>query len=364
VTGPPLDFTSALYLGLRHPSESLEPWDQLTLGRPAAMERPQGAAGVAGALAALMGCRRAVLAPSTLHLFWDLFGMLADAGARVFLDAGAYPIARWGVERAAARGSPVRVVPHHNPRALGELLERGLNERGLPVFVADGYCPACGKPAPVARFLACLKHYEGLLILDDTQALGMLGGSPGPDMPYGRGGGGSVRFHGVRDAPVVTVSSMAKAFGVPVAVLAGSDAMVSQFEERSATRVHCSPPSVAVIRAAAHALAVNRHSGDALRMRLARLVSRFRCGLAKVGIRTIGGPFPIQTLCLAGTDAIEIYERLRSRNVNPALLKNRNGTGAQIGFLLTARHTADAVDRAVAALWRAIGAFHERRIRV
>ncbi len=33
-----LDFTSALYLGLRHGSRSLAPWDQLTLGTPAALE--------------------------------------------------------------------------------------------------------------------------------------------------------------------------------------------------------------------------------------------------------------------------------------------------------------------------------------
>ena len=45
------------------------------------------------------------------------------------------------------------------------------------------------------------------------------------------------------------------------------------------TRVHCSPPSVANIRAAAHALELNRTCGDALRLRLAGLVGRFRTAL-------------------------------------------------------------------------------------
>jgi 8-amino-7-oxononanoate synthase len=93
---PVLDFTSALYLGLHHPKASLRPWEQLTTGRPAALEEPPGARAVAHKLAALVGCEGAVLVPSTLHLFWDLFGMLAHARVIIYMDAGAYPIAGWG----------------------------------------------------------------------------------------------------------------------------------------------------------------------------------------------------------------------------------------------------------------------------
>ena len=39
---PVLDFTSALYLGLRHPSSSLRPWSGLTTGKPAVLEPPRG----------------------------------------------------------------------------------------------------------------------------------------------------------------------------------------------------------------------------------------------------------------------------------------------------------------------------------
>ena len=70
-----LDFTSALYLGLRHPSRSLRAWPALTAGQPAALESPARRFGVARQLAALQGCERATLLPSTLHLFWDLFGL-------------------------------------------------------------------------------------------------------------------------------------------------------------------------------------------------------------------------------------------------------------------------------------------------
>jgi 8-amino-7-oxononanoate synthase len=91
-----IDFTSALYLGMHHPSQSLQPWRQLTLGVPAALAEPPGAGEVALALAELQGCEQAVLMPSTLHLFWDLFGMLSKQPVTIYLDEGAYAIARWG----------------------------------------------------------------------------------------------------------------------------------------------------------------------------------------------------------------------------------------------------------------------------
>jgi 8-amino-7-oxononanoate synthase len=80
VDSPALDFTSALYLGLGHASASLRPWDQLTTGAPAALVEPSDANAVARRVAALQGCERGLLAPSALHLFWDLFGALAGNG--------------------------------------------------------------------------------------------------------------------------------------------------------------------------------------------------------------------------------------------------------------------------------------------
>src|SRR5262245_11480239 len=103
-----LDFTSSLYLSFWHDMWSLRPWSQLTTGAPAALAEPPGAVAVARQLARLQGCERATLAKSTLHLFWDLFGMLAGERIMIYLDAGVYPTARWGAERAAGRGTPVR----------------------------------------------------------------------------------------------------------------------------------------------------------------------------------------------------------------------------------------------------------------
>jgi 8-amino-7-oxononanoate synthase len=351
-----LDFTSSLYLGFWHPSESLRPWPRLTIGVPAALAEPPGSVAVARDLAALQGCRRGALAPSTLHLFWDLFGLLADDRSAILMDEGLYPVGRWGVERAAGRGVPVRVFSHHDPAALRRRLDVSRGRR--PIVVADGLCPACGGRAPIADYLEVARAREGLLVLDDTQALGVLGDSPGRGAPYGRGGGGSLRHCGASGPDVILVSSLAKGFGVPAAVISGAAAVIDDFEARAETRVHSSTTSAAVIAAARHALEVNRRRGDAIRRRLARLVIRFRRRLADAGLHSAGGLFPVQTLRTAsGVDVVGLHSRLLRLGVRTVLGRRRRCAGARILFVINARHRGPDIDRAVDALSIAVAPF-------
>jgi 8-amino-7-oxononanoate synthase len=346
-----LDFTSSLYLGLGHPSGALRPWTELTTGRPAALGEPGGAQAVAARLAALLGCERATLAPSTLHLFWDLFGMLGRCRAAIYLDARTYPVAGWGVERAAAHGIPVRVFGHHDSSDLRRHLRRDVGGERIPLVVADGLCPACGRAAPLADYLAAVRARGGQLLIDDTQALGVRGEAPGPDAPYGRGGGGSLRWGGIGGPDVLVVSSLAKGFGAPLAALAGSDGAIGRFEERSETRVYNSPPSAAAIRAAECALLINRQHGDALRMRLWHLVRHFRAHLEAAGLAATGGSFPVQTIVPSPEqDVRQQHQCLLDRGIRMVLRRDHDGTGARISLLITARHDPTQLTRAVAAL--------------
>lgn len=349
------DFTSALYLGLRHGSGELRGWGALSGGRPAALAEPEGAPAVARALAALVGCERATLLPSTLHACWDLFALLADARASFHVDAGAYPIARWGVERAVARGATARRFAHHDPAALRRSL---LRDRGgaTPVVVTDGLCPRCGGAAPLAAYLEAVRPRGGRLVVDDTQALGILGRRGATRDPYGAGGGGTLRFAGVGGEDVVVVGSLAKGFGAPLAALAGAGALVARFEARSETRTHCSPPSVAAVRAAERALWVNEAEGDARRGRLARLVLRLRRGLAGLGLAAAGRLFPVQTLApVPGCDAALLHARLLRAGVRAVPLRRRGEVGPRLAFLLTAAHGPSDVDEALEALAGAVG---------
>jgi 8-amino-7-oxononanoate synthase len=346
-----IDFTSSLYLGFRHPSDALEPWTSLTTGKPAALGTPALSTIVAKNLAKLQGCESATLLPSTLHLYFDLFEMLRRDDIRIFVDAGAYPIARWAVERAAARGVPVHRLPHFDPRAAREAIATPGTLR--PVIVADGYCPSCGRAAPLETYLDGVAPRGGYVVLDDTQALGIWGEPAGPAHPYGRGGGGSVRRHGVRSPRIILGSSLAKGFGAPLAALSGSAALVRRFERQSETRTHSSPPSLAVLDAAHRALALNAQHGDASRRRLAGLVRHFREGVETLGLRPPRSLFPVQELVPG--NPLRLRRRLEGRGINTAVVRGCDGGADKIVFVIRAEHRRSDIDHALAAIEREFG---------
>src|SRR5258708_37091527 len=140
--GTAIDFTSSLYLGLCHPSNALRPWPSLTTGRPAALHEAPDAHALARRVAALQSCERAALAPSTLHIFWDLFGMFDRQRTAIYVDNGTYPVANWGGERAAGSGIPVRRFAHHDASDLQRQLRRDADHGRSPLGVPDGLSPA------------------------------------------------------------------------------------------------------------------------------------------------------------------------------------------------------------------------------
>jgi len=352
------DFSSALYLGMRHAAAELPPWRGLTLGKPAALAAPPGAAALAMELAALQGCQSATLLPSTLHLFWDLFGMLARGGGAgaspryvTLIDGGAYQVGRWGAQHGAACGMPMALFAHHDARAAAALAQYWFRRGRRPVLLADGYCPGAALAPPLAPYLDIVAEHDGLLVLDDTQVLGVMG----------EAGGGSLRGRGllarhaaaVLDAlgarHVLLGASLAKGFGAPLAVLSGGGDWVARFDACSQTRRHCSPPSVAAIAAGLRALQLNRRDGHRLRRRLAQRVAQLRDGLRVMGCAGCGGQFPVQTLHLPqGVRAAAICAALAREQV--LVVPQALGGREAISFVLRADHSEQDVAQALEAL--------------
>lgn len=352
------DFTDARYLGLRHASWELPGWPALTLGRPAVLVDPPGALGTAAALAQLTGSAAATLLPSTLHLFWDLLRQLARRARSVLLlDAGSYPILHWAADGAAAVGARVQRFAHHDAATLAPLATRVARAGLRPVIVCDGFCTGCNRAAPLADYARIAAASGGVLVLDDTQALGVLGRAPSASCPYGHGGGGSLRWHGLAGDHIVVGASLAKGFGAPLAVLAGSGERVARFVQGSTTRMHCSPPSVASVQAARAALAGNARLGSHWRARLLRLVLRLRTAVARAGFDAVGTlPFPVQSFIArtATTPAAlrRLAQRLRDCGVQALLTCGCQGPTPRLSFLVTARHRAADIDHVAALLAR------------
>lgn len=343
------DFTCALYLGLWHASGELRPWSQLTTGTPAAVRRPARATTAAAALAALQGCEAATLLPSTLHGAWDLGGIFDPRREALHVDRDVYPVLRVTALRARARGMAVREFAHHDPAALQRSLRADARR---PIVLVDGLCPGCGGPAPLGGYLAAVRRRGGVLVVDDTQALGILGAPGGAVAAWGAGGGGSLRHHGIAGArDVVLLTSCAKALGAPIGAISASAALVARYESGADTAVHNSPASIAVVAALEHALAVNRARGESLRRRVACAVARLRRGFAELGIAPDGGLFPVQALPpLPAPAAAALYRHLLQQDVRSVPQSVSGGAAARAVFVLTARSRDRDVDDALAAL--------------
>jgi 8-amino-7-oxononanoate synthase len=304
------DFSSALYLGMRHPSAELRPWRALTLGKPAGLE----------------GSRYVTL-----------------------VDGGAYQIARWGAQHGAACGMPMAEFVRHDARAAAELARYWRKRGRRPVLLTDGYCPGAPAAPPLAALLNIALEHGGLLVLDDTQVLGVLGAQ----------GGGSLRGHALlarhteAERHVLLGASLAKGFGAPLAALSGSREWVARFEASSQTRRHCSPPSVAAIAAGWRALHLNRRDGDWLRRQLARRIAQLRGGMHAMGWASSGGHFPVQTLHLPeGIQAAQICAALARERV--LAVPQAAGGQEAISFVLRADHSEQDVAHAVAAVRRCL----------
>jgi 8-amino-7-oxononanoate synthase len=324
---------------MTHPSPALTPWRQLTSGRPDALRTPGRSRGLAARLAVLTGCQKAILGSSTLHLFWDLFNTFANEPVAVFIDRSAYPISRWGTVDIRSRGMAVVSFSHHDPEALRERIASKKTPWRRPVVVTDGFCPSCGKAAPLMDYLDIVRQNDGWLVIDDTQSLGIWGHQPDRLNPYGSGGGGSLRLQGMVDPRIILVSSLAKGFGAPLAMLAGSSQFVQRFKARSKTRMHCSPPSMASLAAVEHALAVNAARGDGLRLRLARLVDRFKAELDRRGVSVPGGRFPVKTIPgETFANPARLHHRLHTLGLRAVLHHHCRDRRPRISFLITTGH--------------------------
>ncbi len=349
------NLTSSCYLGIDHSSDQVSPWTNLTNGRPASLEDMPETEELSFRLSDLIGCERAVIASSTLHLFWDLFGCLADCETTILMDSHTYSVARWGVERAAGLGVSVRVFQHHDPLDLQSQVHRVINDGHRPVVVADGFCATCGCPAPITEYLDAIQEFGGQLILDDTQAFGILGSSPSESPPYGLGGGGSLRSNAIANQNVIVVNSLAKGFGVPIACMAGSDRFVDWFLSKSETRSACSQPCSPVIHAAQHALWVNETDGDPLRSLLAANVRHFQNRFREMGIAVDGGNFPVQAMPpIPGMNAQQLHAKLNESGILTVLVDQHDTEVLRVACLISAKHVPTDLDIAADVIAKTI----------
>jgi 8-amino-7-oxononanoate synthase len=350
----PVDLTSGLFLGLPHRGPAGRPAPlPLTTGVPAGLAEAPTARRVAAAVASWQGAEAGLVTRSALHALVDVLTSLPGHGDLVAVDRAAYPLSRWAAQLAVTTGAQVIGYDHFRPALLARL------PVGRRVFaVTDGWCPGCGRAAPIAALREIVAPSGGAVVVDDTLALGVLGRRSaavrGPAARVWGDGSGVPARAGVPPAGVVQVSSLAKALGAPLAVIAADAGVVARLVSSGGTRDHCSPPSSADLTAASDALgAVADGRAAAARERLWRNVSAARSALVDAGVPPTGAPFPVVTVPLPSVAAARAWVAgLTSHGVRAVHTLRRCAPGHDVSLLMRADLTDDDLARVRTALRR------------
>ena len=339
-----IDFTSSLYLGMQHSSAELAPGFQLSSGKPAALFEPGESKALASQIARMQGLESGYAAPSTLHLFSDLYNFLSKKAVTVYIDKNIYPVSKYGIEKLYLNKIPTYLFRHLDATHLQELLATRKVQQRVPVIITDGWCPECGRAAPLNIYSEILKPYAGRIIVDDTQALGIFGTRTGKEL-YGKGGGGTLQWLNVKDPGVVSIMSLAKAFGVPIAAICAGNKFIESFRDSSQTIAYSSPPSLVHLRAGLHSLKVNKETGDNIRRKLFNNISLLRSHFRNTSLKLNGGIFPVQSLSFRNPDkATAIFDNLYKQGIQAVLTTNHDHTNRSVTFVIRSDHSPGDIE--------------------
>jgi 8-amino-7-oxononanoate synthase len=232
----------------------------------------------------------------------------------------------------------IEVYPHADVRAV-ELGLRAPARR--KIVVTDTVFSMDGDRAPLRELAAVCSRAGALLILDEAHATGVIGP---------RGEGLAAELGIVADVRMATLS---KAFGVAGAYVAAGRAVCDLLLNRARPLIFSTalPPALACAAQASLQILAGAE-GDQRRDRLWSNIRHFGGGLRQLGIaaREDSAIFPV----VLGTPerAVSIATRLRELGVlaKPIRPPTVPAGTSRVRFAVTAGHTAEHIDRALAAL--------------
>jgi glycine C-acetyltransferase len=240
------------------------------------------------------------------------------------------------------------VYPHADVDALeAELAQAPADARRL--VISDGVFSMEGDLAPLPALVAACRRHDAILVLDDSHGTGVLG-------PAGRG---TAEHFGLAHEVDVTVSTLGKALGGAAGgFVAASQAVCEMLEQRARPQLFSNALAPSVACSARAALGILRAEPERV-ARIHRGVARLRERILEQGLKPLGGDSGIVPV-LVGDTALAIA-------ASASMLESgvfATGFGypvvpegtARVRLQVSAAHEEEQLDRAAAAIGRAVSA--------
>ncbi|MBV8210928.1 MAG: glycine C-acetyltransferase [Burkholderiaceae bacterium] len=211
------------------------------------------------------------------------------------------------------------------------------------LIVTDGVFSMDGTIAELAEICEVAGRHDALVMVDDSHAVGVLGAN----------GRGTPERCGVAQRVDLASGTLGKALGgASGGYVSGRAQVVELLRQRSRPYLFSNSLAPSIAAASLEVLRLLEREGAGLRARLQANAERFRTAMAAAGFALAGGDHPIVPVMLgdaavAGTMA----QRLLDRGIYvigfsfPVVPKGK----ARIRVQMSAAHTAEQIDRAVAA---------------
>ena len=241
-------------------------------------------------------------------------------------------------------GADKKIYPHKDVGAARRMLAESRGARRV-LLITDGVFSMDGDIAPLPDLVAAAEEYGAIMMVDDAHASGVVG----------KDGRGTVDHFGMHGRVHVQVGTLSKAFAGLGGYVAGSRALIEWLMHRARPLLFSTshPPSVAASALAAVRLV--QREPDLIR-RLWDNTRFFKDGLRRLGFYTGNSETPI-TPVIIGDEArsMQFSDRLFEEGVFavglafPTVPRGK----ARVRTIVTAGHTAQHLERALAAFQRA-----------
>lgn len=268
---------------------------------------------------------------------------LADRYERILIDSEAHS-SIW--EGARSTGKPLAPFDHRDAQSLERTCRQTLQAGERPLVLSDGVFPVSGEIAPAPEFLRVVEAFDGMLVLDDAHATGVLG-------EHGRG---TLDYYGLSSPRCFTAHTLSKAMGAFGGIIPGNQELIAALYSKSRIWRGATPPPLPVAAAAARALEMER-TDPGRRQQLRANVAQARAGLRSLGWPLPDTPVPI--ICLGarpGLDLSALQAELFSRDICIALSVGYSSApeGGALRIAIFSTHTAEQIERLVFELGRLV----------
>ncbi|WP_113701409.1 glycine C-acetyltransferase [Nonomuraea lactucae] len=295
-------------------------------------------------LSDFLGMEDTVLYSSCFDANGGVFETLLDAQDAVISDALNHASIIDGIRLSKAR----RLRYANRDMAELEARLKEATDARRRLIVTDGVFSMDGYLAPLAEICDLAERYEAMVMVDDSHAVGFVG-------PTGRG---TPELHGVTDRVDIITGTLGKALGgASGGYVSAREEICELLRQRSRPYLFSNSLAPAIAAASLRILDLLETSGEA-RERLRSNTARFRGEMTRAGFDILPGDHPIVPVMIGdAAKAGAMAERLLDLGVYvigfsyPVVPHGQ----ARIRVQLSAAHSAEDVDHAVAAFVQARG---------